>query len=139
MEIKIEEIAIGILIINRNYKIIFGNEYVHSLFHYNSNELIGKHINILIPQELHNKHQQLAENYWNENYGKITSRLGMGRKVEGVTKDNQKIPVEIGLYTKDEFIIAFVIDIAIEKIKDTFSKIDIIFQQLQEIATNIKP
>jgi PAS domain S-box-containing protein len=105
--------SLGILVIDQSGKITLANDFLVNLFGYaDATELIGKKLEILIPQRYHHQHKSDREHF---NAHPTTRPMGMGRDLFGVTKDGVELPLEISLssYTNDEgvFSIAFISDI----------------------------
>lgn len=109
-----ENASLGILVINDEGAITLANQFLISQFHYEStDELIGKKIEVLIPQRFHRQHTEDRHIYQSD---PSTRHMGMGRELFGITKDGTEIPLEISLssYTSQGkmFSIAFIIDIS---------------------------
>ncbi len=85
------------------------NRKTESLFGYNRDEVIGKTIEMLIPQNHHNGHASLREDFILNNDG----QCAMGdRRLRGITKDGREFPVELSLSpieTEDGLVISCVI------------------------------
>ncbi len=97
-------------------KIVMVNKHTEVLFGYDRNELIGKKIEVLVPQRLKKHHPHHRENF----YAHPRARpMGAGRDLFAVKKDGTEIPVEIGLnpVEKDgvQYVLASVIDITERK------------------------
>lgn len=106
--------SLGILVINQSGTITLANNFLLAQFGYSdADELIGKSIEILIPNRYH--HQHIADR---DKYMKLpeTRPMGIGRDLFGVKKYGAEIPLEISLssYNNDEgvFSIAFISDIS---------------------------
>jgi PAS domain S-box-containing protein len=113
----------GILIVNDKGEIIRINPSAEKLFGYDKDELIGKKIEILVPQRLSDRHSHHREKY---NVHPHARSMGAGMDLYGVKKDGIEIPVEISLspYTTAEgkFVIAFIVDITVRKQAEEKSK-----------------
>ncbi len=106
----------GIILTSGKGFIVMANPAVRKMFGYADEELIGKPIEILIPEKFKPHHNELREGF----YKKPSNRtMGHGRDLHGRKKDGSDLPVEISLshYTRDGemFVIAFVIDITKRK------------------------
>ena len=106
----------GIILTDKDGKIVLVNPAVLALFKYESKEMIGSPIEMLIPQRFHQHHGHYREGF----YQKPSNRtMGHGRDLFGVRKDGLELPVEISLsYYKQKgefFVIAFVVDITQRK------------------------
>jgi len=107
--------SLGILVIDKDGNITMANNFLLTQFGYaNANELIGKKIEILIPQRYHNKHISNRNKFATH---PSTRPMGMGRDLFGQRKDGTEIPLEISLssYTNEDgnFSIAFISDISV--------------------------
>lgn len=105
----------GIILTNGRGNIVMTNPAVERMFGYKSEELIGKPIEILIPNK-YSSHHQLREGF----YHKPSNRaMGHGRDLFGKRKNGSELPVEVSLshYKRDEelFVIAFIVDITERK------------------------
>lgn len=105
----------GILITNERGEIINANPSVEKLFRYESGELLGKKIEVLIPARF-SAHTRHREKY-NEN--PHARAMGAGMELYGLRKDGTELPVEISLspYTTPEgkFVVAFIVDITLRR------------------------
>ncbi len=116
-EALFQHASIGIIVVNSKADIINVNNYLLSLFGYeNTDELVGKKIEELIPNRYHTNHTQHRTNYAKNPEPRP---MGLGRDLFGKKKDGSEIPVEISLsnYSTSEgnFAIAFISDIAKRK------------------------
>jgi PAS domain S-box-containing protein len=106
----------GIVISNNKGEMLMVNPKAESQFGYEKGELIGKRIEILIPQRLSERHVKHREHYAKNPYPRP---MGKGTQLYAKRKDNSEFPVEISLsnFSTSEgmFVIAFVIDISERK------------------------
>jgi len=131
-EILIDDMPIAILIIDRNYNIVFANKQAHLLFHYNIDELKNKNISSIMPIKSSLIHKELADEYWNNNpHAKV---MGSGRDIKALTKDNIEIPVEVGLYPYKDTMIAIIADLGIRKIKEINTNLKNIIEQVDSMS-----
>ena len=86
--------AIGIVVINRASEIVMSNQFGDMLFGYEKGEMIGQKLDILIPQNLKEKHQKTYENYTEK--PQVRS-MGLGLNLNGRKKDGSLFSVEISL------------------------------------------
>ncbi|MCX2744776.1 PAS domain S-box protein [Mangrovivirga sp. M17] len=106
----------GLIICNREGEIELANKRAESLFGYDKDELIGKKIELLVPDDLKAIHRGHRRQYAE----KPTKRM-MGANLElyGKRKDGSEFPLEISLnYTSVEsktLIVAFIIDVTSRK------------------------
>lgn len=119
----------GILIANKKGEIIMINPIAEKQFGYDHGELVGKQIEVLIPQRLTERHVKHREKYVHNPYPRS---MGQGMELYARRKDSSEFPVEISLsnFTTEEgaFVIAFVIDITQRK------KSEELFRKEKEIA-----
>lgn len=112
----LENASEGILIVNSKGKIEITNRRIESLFGYSWKELIGKSVEILMPESLRGIHEE-HRTYFIAN--PRTRPMGQGMDLIARRKDGSEFPVEISLSyikTGDELLtITFVSDISIRK------------------------
>src|ERR1700684_1812957 len=108
--------TIGIVVTDRSGIIINFNKYAETQFGYNSEELTGKPVEILIPHNLHGVHIGHRNGFYEHPEPR---KMGEGRDLFALKKDGTEFPVEISLshYVIDgeTFVIAFVVDITVRK------------------------
>lgn len=86
--------AIGLVMVDREGVIILSNRFANVMFGYEQGELEGKQLEILIPQNIREKHRETYANYTN----KPQSRpMGIGLDLKARKKDGTLFPVEISL------------------------------------------
>ena len=105
--------SLGILVVDEAGTITLANNFLITLFGYSDeSELIGKKLEILIPQRYHHQHVADRQNFTEH---PTTRPMGMGRDLFGITKNGRELPLEISLssYSNDDgvFSIAFISDI----------------------------
>lgn len=100
-------------------RIVMLNSEAEKLFGYQREELLGKPVEILIPEHLREKHVSLR-NTFVEN--PQTRAMGVGRELFGRRKDGTQVPVEIGLnpihMDSQVYVLAAIIDITQRKRMD---------------------
>lgn len=106
----------GIVLANQKGEIELINPFAERMFGYNKDELIGQKIEVLIPRDLHKKHERHREGF-HEN--PINRPMGAGRDLYALKKDGCVFPVEISLshykIGRESFATAFIIDITVRK------------------------
>lgn len=85
---------VAMLLVDEKSKIELANKHAENLFEYSSEELIGKDIDILVPEEIRAKHPKLVKDYFS---APLSRQMGVGRNLYGIKKNGNKFPVEIGL------------------------------------------
>ncbi|AVR44357.1 PAS domain-containing sensor histidine kinase [Christiangramia fulva] len=106
----------GIIVVNSKQIIVTANAAAESMFGYETGELPGKHLDILIPKEYHKNHHHHFNNFIDHSEKR---QMGHGRDLHGVTKDGRRFPVEAGLnpfrMDGEDYVMSLVIDISVRK------------------------
>ena len=84
----------GVVTIDENGTIETFNKWAESVFGYSAVEVIGKNVNILMPEPYHSQHDQYMKNYLETGNAKI---IGFGREVEGKKKDGRVFPLHLSV------------------------------------------
>src|SRR5437899_567840 len=96
--------------------ISFANAPAATVFGYSLNELIGHHIETLIPERFRDRHVGDRKGFLSEPSSRA---MGAGRDLFGRRKDGSEFPVEVGLSpihtSQGFFVVASVIDITARK------------------------
>ena len=112
----VESSPSGMVMIDRAGTITLVNRETERLFGYAREELLGKPIEILVPEQLRDRHPGLRDGFL---ANPQTRAMGAGRELFGRRKDGGQFPVEIGLnpLETDEgfFVLASVVDITARK------------------------
>jgi two-component system sensor kinase FixL len=90
----IENAIDGIITIDTSGIIESVNPAAAKIFGYNPDELIGRNINMLMPEPDHSNHDQYISNYLRTGHAKI---IGIGREVIGKKKDGTTFPFLLGI------------------------------------------
>ncbi len=85
---------LAILISDIEGKIRNANARCAEMFGYEPGELIGRSIELLLPESLRGIHEKHRAGYIKN---PSPRDMGFGRELVGLRKDGQKIPIEIGL------------------------------------------
>ncbi|MFI0428108.1 ATP-binding protein [Mariniflexile sp. HMF6888] len=111
-----EAVSEGVIVVNNRQQIVSTNASAERMFGYDKNELIGQHLNVLIPQKYHAGHGTHVEGFMEH---KESRQMGRGRDLFGAHKNGHSFPVEAGLnplqINGKSFVMALVIDISIRK------------------------
>ena len=106
----------GVVMVDRAGKIALVNRETERLFGYAREELLGQPIEVLVPEQLRDRHPGLRDGFL---ANPQTRAMGAGRELFGRRKDGGQFPVEIGLnpLETDEgfFVLASVVDITARK------------------------
>ena len=84
----------AIIEVNQDGRIVLLNRVTEKLFGYSREELLGKPVEILIPDDLRGRHAEHRRNYWNS---PATRPMGSGLLLQGKRADGSEFPVEISL------------------------------------------
>lgn len=82
------------LFMDRDGKIVAANRHLLKLFGYSAGELIGKDIEILVPERFRGKHVHHRNGFFDD---PTPRRMGAGRDLTGLRSDGTEFPIEIGL------------------------------------------
>jgi len=84
----------GIVLVNERGEIILVNSQVEKLFGYQREELVGKSVEILVPERFNSEHPAHRTKFLAT---PTTRAMGAGRELFARRKDGSEFPVEIGL------------------------------------------
>jgi len=123
----------GIMVVGDRGDIRFANQTLADMFGYRLDELLGKPVEILLPEQHVAAHRRHVENYARS---PELRPMGTGRDLEAVSKDGRRFPVEIGLrpaqIATGRVVVATVIDITRRKaIEERLRKHE---EQLEELV-----
>ncbi|MCB0462180.1 MAG: PAS domain S-box protein [Flavobacteriaceae bacterium] len=93
--ILLETISQGVIIVDEHQVIIEVNKSTTKIFGYSKKELIGKHLNILIPRHYHANHDSHVENFIKE--GKRRKMGEQTMEIYGLKKSGNTFPAKIEL------------------------------------------
>ena len=106
----------GIILTGKDGKIVLLNPAAERMFNYDSKELTGQPIEVLIPDRYKGHHHQLRDGFYHHPSNRV---MGQNRDLYGRKKDGTDLPVEVSLshYRKGDelFVIAFIVDITRRK------------------------
>jgi len=127
----------GIILTNQNGQIILANPAAEKMFEYSASELVGHHVEILLPQKIREHHIKLRETFYQEPQHRT---MGSGRDLYAQKKNGQKFPVEVSLsyYYRGEqrFVIAFIIDITHRKVIEESMRLQRL--ELEKVSDEIR-
>ena len=108
--------SLGIIVVDKQGKIVMSNNFANELFGYSSHSLEGQQLETLIPQRYHHKHVGDRESY---QQNPKSRGMGIGMTLSAVRKDGSEFPVEVSLghfkTNEDQFVIAYIADITKRK------------------------
>ncbi len=116
LNILSEAVSEGVVIVDESQTIVSTNKAAEDMFGYSGPEIIGSHLDILIPKEYHKHHHTYVDNFVQDSDKR---QMGHGRELHGLRKDGSTFPVEAGLnpfkIADKVFVMALVIDITVRK------------------------
>src|SRR5436305_7771630 len=109
----------GILLVNDQGRMVLVNSQIEKLFGYRREELVGKPVDILVPERFASQHPTHRATF----FAAPTARaMGAGRELFARRKDGSEFPVEIGLNpiqtSEGILILAAVVDISARKLAE---------------------
>lgn len=127
----------GIVLTNRVGEIVLVNPCAEKLFGYTKEELVGQRIEMLLPDNIKEKHVNHRETF---HANPVNRSMGAGRDLFAKRKDNSVFPVEVSLshYTLNGeiYVIAFLIDITVRKRNEEIQRAQ--REELQRVSNEIK-
>jgi len=115
-ELVVEASPSAMIMIKGDGLITLVNSQTEKLFGYGRHELVGRSIEMLLPERFRGHHGALVDGF----FGAPSARaMAAGRELYGVRKDGSEVPVEIGLNpinaSSGKFVLASIIDITARK------------------------
>lgn len=119
-KLVVESAPNTIILVDSNSIIQLVNSQTENYFGYSRNELLGKKIELLVPNASGMNHENLRSNFISH----PTARsMGSGRDLFGLRKDGTKIPIEVGLnpirINEEMLVLTSIIDITERKLIET--------------------
>ncbi|WP_062065190.1 sensor histidine kinase [Cellvibrio sp. OA-2007] len=112
----LDAVPAGIIVTHQDGRINYLNAEAERLFGYLRDELVGRSIDILLPDRFSGNHAQLRQSYIDQ---PSTRYMGAGRDLYGKRKDKSEFPLEIGLRSltadDEQFIVATIVNITRRK------------------------
>jgi PAS domain S-box-containing protein len=103
----------GVLVVDSEGLMLLANERMERQFGYSRDELIGRPVEMLVPERLRGGHASLRRHF---NAAPETRPMGVGRELYGLCRDGSEFPIEIGLNPittrNGTFVMATVVDIS---------------------------
>lgn len=136
VRVLIESAPNGIIVVDEQGDIRLVNASLETLFGYQRSELIGKNIEVLVPDRNAATHLALRKTYQQT---PTVRMMGAGRNLSGKRKDGSEFPIEIGLNPVhrdgNAAVLATVIDITERKRAQDNQKL--IIRELQHRTQNL--
>ncbi|HEU5041266.1 MAG TPA: PAS domain S-box protein [Gemmatimonadales bacterium] len=115
----VESSPSGLLMTDSEGRIILVNREIERLFGYAREELLGKPVDLLIPERVRGAHPQFRGGFM---ANPRTRAMGAGRDLFGLRKDGTEVPLEIGLTPvvteEGVVVISSLVDISARKLAD---------------------
>jgi PAS domain S-box-containing protein len=112
----VESSPSGLLMVDAAGRIVLVNREVERLFGYSREELLGKPVDVLVPERFRGNHPHYRSGFVAH---PSVRAMGAGRDLFGVRKDGTEVPVEIGLtpVATEEglFVLGSIVDISARK------------------------
>lgn len=111
--VAVEASPNGMVMVDAAGRIVLVNKEVERLFGYERAELLGRNIDLLVPERFRTRHPDFRADF----FAAPRSRsMGAGRELYGLRKDGTEVPVEIGLNPIDTedglFVLSSIVDIS---------------------------
>lgn len=136
IRILLESLAEGVVIIDDTATIVLVNKQVESLFGYAKGEIVGRPLNILLPERFHSGHPKHVTEYFEK--PKIRP-MGLEMELAAHHKNGHDFPVEISLShletTSGNLAMAFITDISLRK--EAINKLESRNQELDAFAHTV--
>jgi PAS domain S-box-containing protein len=109
----------AMIVVNLQGLIQLANQQATVLFGYEEAELLGEHVEMLLPERIRERHVGLRTGFFTNPQ---TRYMGAGRDLVGRRKDGREMPIEVGLnpMRTDEgvMVLASIVDITERKIQE---------------------
>jgi PAS domain S-box-containing protein len=90
----LESLPDAMILSDQKGRIVMANNNIERMFGYSRDELVGKEIEILVPEGLRTRHREDRATYYAD---ASRRRMGVGRDLSARRKDGVEFPVEISL------------------------------------------
>ena len=123
--LAVEACPNGMVMIDGDGNMVMVNTEIENQFGYSRDELIGQPVDMLVPARLRAQHIRHRHNFTPK---PETRRVGSGRDLFGLRKDDSEFPVEVGLNPiragGQLFVLSVIVDISqrkqMERLKEEF-------------------
>src|SRR5579863_3310470 len=108
--LAIEAAPTGMLLMDVDGRVVFVNAQVEKLFGYSRSELLGRHVEMLVPERYRVQHPKHRKEFFKTPNARA---MGAGSDLYGLRKDGSEVPVEIGLNplqtSEGEFVLSSIV------------------------------
>jgi len=94
LRMLIDAAPIAMLVVDRNGRIVLVNRQAAKMFGYEEEELLGRGIDLFVPESSQRLHHLQVESFFQANVPRV---MGSGREVLARDRSGREFPVEIGL------------------------------------------
>lgn len=111
--LAIDAAPTGMVMIDRSGAIVLANAQIETLFQYSRGELLGRQIEMLVPERFRVQHPEFRQGYFADPRARA---MGVGKDLYGLRKDGSEVPIEIGLNplqtSQGMFILSSIVDLS---------------------------
>ena len=111
--LAIEAAPTGMLLMDCTGCIVLVNAQIECLFGYTRAELLGRHVEMLVPERFRENHPGFRKEFFSAPKARA---MGAGTDLYGLRKDGSEVPVEIGLNplhtSEGDFVLSSIVDLS---------------------------
>ena len=138
--LAIEAAPTGMLLMGTDGAIVLVNAQIEILFGYSRSELLGRPIEMLVPERFRAHHPGFREQFL---AAPKARPMGAGRDLYGLRKDGSEVPIEIGLTplhtSAGGFVLSSIVDLSLRREMDRMTKdfVSMVSHELRTPLTSI--
>ncbi len=111
--LAIEAAPTGMLLMSLTGSVVLVNAQIENLFGYRRAELLGRQIEMLVPERFRRHHPDYRKVFFD---APRSRPMGAGRDLYGLRKDGSEVPIEIGLNplqtSEGDFVLSSIVDLS---------------------------